>query len=143
MRARAYSGDLLATTLLRVNTATTSQTALHRPLLDLSEGLEAPVQLLYLLTLLGFLVVGAWLVVRQVLVRRELEEAAKVLGERTRGVDATSEVKPPHCSQHMLCVLRNCMGFLHTITSKQKYLYVLVASYKLSHIDTGKMLPSV
>lgn len=91
MRARAYSGDLLATTLLRVNTATTSQTALHRPLLDLSEGLEAPVQLLYLLTLLGFLVVGAWLVVRQVLVRRELEEAAKVLGERTRGVDATSE----------------------------------------------------
>lgn len=32
----------------------------------LSDGLEAPVQLLYLLTLLGFLVVGAFLVVRQV-----------------------------------------------------------------------------
>lgn len=33
---------------------------------DLSEGLETPVQLIYLLTLLGFLVVGAYLVVRQV-----------------------------------------------------------------------------
>ena len=33
---------------------------------DLAEGLEAPVQLVYLLTLLGFLVVGAYLVVRQV-----------------------------------------------------------------------------
>jgi hypothetical protein len=34
---------------------------------DLSEGLEAPVQLLYLVALLGFLVVGAYLVVRQVI----------------------------------------------------------------------------
>lgn len=33
---------------------------------DVSEGLETPVQLLYLVTLLGFLVVGAYLVVRQV-----------------------------------------------------------------------------
>ena len=36
------------------------------PLGDLSEGLETPVQLIYLVTLLGFLVVGAYLVVRQV-----------------------------------------------------------------------------
>ena len=36
------------------------------PVGDLSEGLETPVQLLYLVTLLGFLVVGAYLVVRQV-----------------------------------------------------------------------------
>ena len=36
------------------------------PIMDLSEGLETPVQLLYLVTLLGFLVVGAYLVVRQV-----------------------------------------------------------------------------
>ena len=35
-------------------------------LLQVSEGLEAPVQLLYLLTLLGFLAAGAYLVVRQV-----------------------------------------------------------------------------
>ena len=37
------------------------------PIGDLSEGLETPVQLLYLVTLLGFLVVGAYLVVRQVM----------------------------------------------------------------------------
>ena len=36
------------------------------PVGDLSEGLDTPVQLLYLVTLLGFLVVGAYLVVRQV-----------------------------------------------------------------------------
>ena len=35
----------------------------------MSEGLEAPVQLLYLLTLLGFLAAGAYLVVRQVHIR--------------------------------------------------------------------------
>ena len=38
----------------------------------LSEGLEAPVQLLYLLSLLGFLTVGAFLVVRQVWVLSRL-----------------------------------------------------------------------
>lgn len=58
---------------------------------DLAEGLEAPVQLVYLLTLLGFLVVGAYLVVRQVLIRRELEEAARTLGDRVRQKDATCE----------------------------------------------------
>ncbi|KAL4859489.1 Tetratricopeptide repeat domain-containing protein PYG7 [Chlorella vulgaris] len=58
---------------------------------DVAEGLEAPVQLAYLLTLMGFLVVGAFLVVRQVLIRRELEEAAKVLGERVRSGEASSE----------------------------------------------------
>ena len=61
------------------------------PVVDLSEGLETPVQLIYLLTLLGFLVVGAFLVVRQVLIRRELEEAAKVLGDRVRSGEATCE----------------------------------------------------
>lgn len=35
--------------------------------------------------------VGAYLVVRQVLIRRELEEAAKVLGERVRAGQASSE----------------------------------------------------
>lgn len=55
------------------------------------EGLETPVQLLYLVTLLGFLVVGAYLVVRQVLIKRELEEAAKVLGERVRTGEAIAE----------------------------------------------------
>ena len=65
--------------------------ALVQPLGDISDGLETPVQLIYLAALLGFLVVGAFLVVRQVLIRRELEEAAKVLGERVRSGEATSE----------------------------------------------------
>lgn len=60
---------------------------------ELADGLETPVQAVYLVTLLGFLVVGAYLVVRQVLIRRELEEAAKVLGDRTRSGSAASEVR--------------------------------------------------
>ena len=58
----------------------------------LGEGLETPIQLIYLLTLLGFLGVGAYLVVRQVLIRRELDEGAKGLGERIRTGEATCEV---------------------------------------------------
>ena len=60
---------------------------------EIGEGLEAPVQLAYLVTLMGFLVVGAFVVVRQVLIRRELEEAAKVMGERVRSNDASGEVR--------------------------------------------------
>ncbi len=60
---------------------------------ELGEGLEAPVQIIYLAVLLGFLVVGAYLIVRQVLIRRELEEAAKVLGERIRTGKASPEVR--------------------------------------------------
>lgn len=59
---------------------------------DVSEGLETPIQLIYLLALLGFLAVGAYFVVRQVLIRRELDEAAKGLGERIRTGEATCEV---------------------------------------------------
>jgi len=58
---------------------------------ETAEGLETPIQLIYLLTLLGFLGVGAYLVVRQVLIRRELDEAAKALGERIRTGEATCE----------------------------------------------------
>eukprot|EP01025_Chloroclados_australasicus_P048843 TRINITY_DN5543_c0_g3_i1.p2 TRINITY_DN5543_c0_g3~~TRINITY_DN5543_c0_g3_i1.p2 ORF type:complete len:255 (+),score=28.65 TRINITY_DN5543_c0_g3_i1:94-858(+) len=63
----------------------------NNELYSLGEGLETPVQLIYLLALLGFLVVGAYLVVRQVLIKRELEEAAKVLGERIRSNKAGCE----------------------------------------------------
>jgi tetratricopeptide (TPR) repeat protein len=49
------------------------------------------VQAIYLAALLGFLAVGAYLVVRQVLIRNELEEAAKVLGDRVRAGEASSE----------------------------------------------------
>ncbi|EFJ45362.1 hypothetical protein VOLCADRAFT_118323 [Volvox carteri f. nagariensis] len=60
-------------------------------LFSLGEGLETPIQLIYLVTLLGFLAVGAYLVVRQVLIRRELDEGAKGLGERIRTGEATCE----------------------------------------------------
>ncbi|GBF88321.1 TPR repeat-containing protein [Raphidocelis subcapitata] len=65
--------------------------AAPQPLFQLGEGLETPIQLIYLLTLLGFLSVGAYLVVRQVLIRRELDEAAKALGERIRTGQASCE----------------------------------------------------
>jgi hypothetical protein len=68
------------------------QLATLQPLFDTAEGLETPIQLIYLLALLGFLAAGAYLVVRQVLIRRELDEAAKSLGERIRTGEATCEV---------------------------------------------------
>ena len=58
-------------------------------LADISAGLETPVQLLYLGALVVLLSGGAFLVVRQVLVRRELESASKDLGERVRAGTAT------------------------------------------------------
>ena len=56
---------------------------------DLAAGLETPVQLLYLGALVVLLSGGAFLVVRQVLVRRELESTSKDLGERVRAGTAT------------------------------------------------------
>lgn len=61
------------------------------PTFDLAVGLDAPIQALYLGLLLAFLGGGSFLVVRQVLVRRELENAAKELGERVRTSQATAE----------------------------------------------------
>lgn len=61
------------------------------PVFEVAEGLETPIQLMYLVTLLAFLSGGAFLVVRQVLIRRELDEAAKALGERIRTGEATCE----------------------------------------------------
>lgn len=58
---------------------------------ELAEGLELGVQLTYLSILLVILSGAAYLVVRQVLVRRELDETAKVLGERVRTGEAVSE----------------------------------------------------
>jgi len=46
---------------------------------EIGQGLEFGVQLLYLGALLSLLGVGSFLVVRQVLIRRELESAAKDL----------------------------------------------------------------
>eukprot|EP00270_Netrium_digitus_P002370 TRINITY_DN1269_c0_g1_i1.p1 TRINITY_DN1269_c0_g1~~TRINITY_DN1269_c0_g1_i1.p1 ORF type:complete len:284 (-),score=85.92 TRINITY_DN1269_c0_g1_i1:365-1216(-) len=53
--------------------------------------IEASVQLLYLGALLVLLAAGSFLVVRQILVRNELENAAKDLQERVRAGEATSE----------------------------------------------------
>lgn len=64
---------------------------LPAPVFELAEGLETPIQTIYLTALLGFLAVGAYLVVRQVLIRNELEEAAKSLGERIRTGEASCE----------------------------------------------------
>ncbi|KAL3695927.1 hypothetical protein R1sor_010003 [Riccia sorocarpa] len=52
--------------------------------------LEAGVQLIYLGALIILLGVGSFLVVRQVLIKRELETAAKDLQERVRSGDASS-----------------------------------------------------
>eukprot|EP00879_Flechtneria_rotunda_P017710 GHRR01018564.1.p1 GENE.GHRR01018564.1~~GHRR01018564.1.p1 ORF type:complete len:240 (+),score=48.77 GHRR01018564.1:88-807(+) len=65
--------------------------AAAQQLYETAEGLETPIQLIYLTALLGFLAFGAYLVVRQVLIRRELDEAAKALGERIRTGEATCE----------------------------------------------------
>lgn len=61
------------------------------PMYDLAVGLDAPIQAIYLGLLLAFLGGGSYLVVRQVLVRQELESAAKELGERVRNSQATAE----------------------------------------------------
>jgi hypothetical protein len=62
------------------------------PVLEgLAEGLETPVQLTYLSLLLALLSGAAFVVVRQVLVRREMDERTKVLGELIRTGDALSE----------------------------------------------------
>lgn len=108
------------------------------PVAVLAEGLEAPVQLVYLVTLLGFLVVGAYLVVRQVqickllpakkyallskmdnlafmlqaLITRELEEAAKTLGDRVRQKDATCEVRGYASGSCLIRLAVACLGFV-------------------------------
>lgn len=58
---------------------------------ELAEGLEAPVQLVYLIFLLGLLSAAAYTIVNQVLTRREMDERSKVLGELIRTGDAVSE----------------------------------------------------
>lgn len=90
-----------------------------QPLFDTAEGLETPIQLIYLTALLGFLAAGAYLVVRQVLIRRELDEAAKALGERIRTGEATCEVcvvsvtEPPLTCTYLLGDW-NSLGFLQS-----------------------------
>ncbi|KAF5188177.1 Tetratricopeptide repeat domain-containing protein pyg7 protein [Thalictrum thalictroides] len=60
------------------------------PLFEISELFELGIQLSYLLLLLGLLGVGSFFVIRQVLVRRELDLSAKELQEQVRSGDATA-----------------------------------------------------
>ncbi|XP_039028372.1 tetratricopeptide repeat domain-containing protein PYG7, chloroplastic-like isoform X2 [Hibiscus syriacus] len=57
---------------------------------EIGELFELGIQLSYLLLLLGFLGVGTFFVIRQVLVRRELDLSAKELQEQVRSGDASA-----------------------------------------------------
>merc|ERR1711977_271704 len=56
--------------------------------LHVTEGLEGPVQFLYLGLFVLILAGGIYISVRQVLVRRKLDEAAKILGDKIRRKNA-------------------------------------------------------
>ena len=58
---------------------------------DVADGLEGGIQAIYLGALLAILGFAGFIVVRQVLIRRELDKSAKNMGERIRAGDATAE----------------------------------------------------
>ncbi|KAL0699881.1 hypothetical protein Bca4012_056003 [Brassica carinata] len=60
------------------------------PIYEVGELFELSIQLSYLLLLLGLLGVGTFYVIRQVLVRRELDLSAKELQEQVRSGDASA-----------------------------------------------------
>ncbi|KAJ4889655.1 Tetratricopeptide repeat (TPR)-like superfamily protein [Raphanus sativus] len=60
------------------------------PVYEVGELFELSIQLSYLLLLLGLLGVGTFYVIRQVLVRRELDLSAKELQEQVRSGDASA-----------------------------------------------------
>ncbi|KAJ0237406.1 Tetratricopeptide repeat domain-containing protein PYG7 [Hirschfeldia incana] len=60
------------------------------PIYEVGELFEQSIQLSYLLLLLGLLGVGTFYVIRQVLVRRELDLSAKELQEQVRSGDASA-----------------------------------------------------
>lgn len=55
---------------------------------EIGAGIESSAQLLYLGALLGLVGIASFFVVRQILIRRELESAAKILQERVRTGEA-------------------------------------------------------
>ena len=58
---------------------------------EIADGLEGGIQFIYLGSLLGILGFAGFIIVRQVLIRRELDASAKAMGERIRAGDATAE----------------------------------------------------
>ena len=58
---------------------------------EVADGLAGGIQFIYLGSLLGILGFAGFIIVRQVLIRRELDDSAKKMGERIRAGDATAE----------------------------------------------------
>ena len=88
VRVRAVQAGLVSSSL---SSSMGSAPGNITELFSLSEGLELPVQVIYLSTLLGFLVVGAVVVTREVLSKRGMDEMAKGIGERVREGGARGE----------------------------------------------------
>lgn len=63
------------------------------PLFEVSEGIGSTLSLTYLGALLSVLLIGAYIVSKQVLVRIGMDESIKKLGDTIRTGDATSEVR--------------------------------------------------
>ncbi|KAH0878268.1 hypothetical protein HID58_065662, partial [Brassica napus] len=85
---------LLGQSLLMVSAypqlAAAAEIVKHEPVYEVGELFELGIQLSYLLLLLGLLGVGTFYVIRQVLVRRELDLSAKELQEQVRSGDASA-----------------------------------------------------
>ena len=58
---------------------------------EVADGLEGGIQAISLGSLLAILGFGGFIIVRQVFIRRELDDAAKKMGERIRAGDASAE----------------------------------------------------
>ncbi|KAJ9560273.1 hypothetical protein OSB04_005433 [Centaurea solstitialis] len=78
------------TLLTWANPAAASEYLKMNPVYEVGELFELGIQLSYLLLLLGLLGVGTFFVLRQVLVRRELDLSAKELQEQVRSGDASA-----------------------------------------------------
>ncbi|XP_062101226.1 tetratricopeptide repeat domain-containing protein PYG7, chloroplastic [Humulus lupulus] len=76
--------------LISVPLAHASESIKYNAVYEVGEFFELGIQLSYLLILLGFLGVGTFFVIRQVLVRRELDLSAKELQEQVRSGDASA-----------------------------------------------------
>lgn len=107
---------------------------------ELSEGLETPIQLIYLVTLLAFLAAGAFLVVRQVLIRRELDEAAKALGERIRTGEATCEVGWLVCFCMPACMRFGGPSAHHLLHSRAAHLTMFLSFPLQDYFELGVIL---
>lgn len=81
----------------RGRTATTKTNALPvdvpapENVAEVAAGLEGGIQAIYLGSLLAILGFAGFIIIRQVFIRRELDESAKQMGERIRAGDATAE----------------------------------------------------